>query len=687
MYRIVFSNNLEIEDNNDDIYSIEIISKLDNSKLSFGTVSSVSLSLKLNNKDKRFNSFTFKNKNITLYINNVKKYKFYIDEVKMKNGFINIIAYDKIADLDKNFKGVSFPITLNSLIIEALAQAGITLKTFMFTNQGFVIHNADLSGMTCRDVLGYCMELCGGIGLLNEEEKFVIRWFEKTEAKEINANNFISYSSDEEDVEFNNVRFSRGNNTYDSNKVKSDIKGTIYITSDNPLLENSTSEKIKSLISNFDVKYLSYFPCKIQISSIEKYSLGDCLSFVDEDGNKKIMLVSNISIKNMSNVEVESLGIDTTVSETDEEDPGTGNTGSGFGSVQIKNIINNEEVQFSDCSENTRIFVSCTMTFQTSTGNIQFILNNDTIRTYTPTLGTNTFTFTIEKPENSENILSFVSSNTYSYIEFSFIYCNCLIVDYSEEDSELDTGEEEAVAPFRGDKFGGLFFYIGVENWIYKKTENKTNNTVTEKLFWGTAAEASAAHSDDNYLCSLYSTRLFNNYVKLKEREFYVKLEISGIISVQNSEETFSFQNAIPDGSTFIYSRKRNGILKYYKSSTGIIKMKNDDEIYVYLSEPLSKVRVWKLDNLIFSYTLLDEDITGYKLESRIPIEKYNYTFNEETEQIYSIKGTTDNEGVLTLQAQKQGYVDVQGNQNNYKVMMLCDHFYDEGYTKTESIS
>ena len=48
MYELVFSSGLQINDTNDDIYSIEIISKLDSSKLSFGTVSSVSLNLKLN---------------------------------------------------------------------------------------------------------------------------------------------------------------------------------------------------------------------------------------------------------------------------------------------------------------------------------------------------------------------------------------------------------------------------------------------------------------------------------------------------------------------------------------------------------------------------------------------------------------------------------------------------------------
>lgn len=682
MYRLVFSNNLDLNDTNDDIYSIEIISKLDNSKLSFGTVSSVSLSLKLNNRDKRFSAYTFKNKFIECYINNVKKYKFYIDEVTMKNGYINITAYDKIADLDRTFKGISFPCTLNALIVEALGQAHITLDTFMFTNQGFMIHDADLTGLTCREVLMYCMELCGGIGILNEDEKFVIRWFSTNEAKEIDINNFISYESNEEDVEFNNIRLSKGSNTYNSNPITNDVKGTIYITSDNPLLANSTSVKIKSLINNLKGKYLSYFPCKVQVSTSEKYALGDCLSFKDEDGNKKIMLVSNITIKNLSNVTVESLGIDTTVSESSETETGTEKTGSHSNNFNIKNIINVEDVQFSDCNENTKIFVSCTMTFQTANGNIQFTFNRDTIRTYNPVVGTNTFTFIINGAEEAENILSFVSSNNYTYLEYSFIYCNCLVVDYSEEDSELDVGEEEATAPYRGDKFGGLYFYAGIENWIWKKTINTTTGIVQEKLFWGTANQAQNANADDNYVYALYSTRLFNNYVKLKNREFYVKLEINGTITVKNSDVTYKIQNAIPDGSQFIYSRKRNGVTNYYKSSTGIIKMKCDDEIRIFLSEPLATVRNWNLDNLVFTYTLLDDDMTGYSMPSIANREQYNYTFQGETEKIYSFKASTKEDGTFeTMQAAKQKYTNVDGLQNSQGVLMATEHFFDEGYT------
>lgn len=481
MYKLVFSNVLTINDSNDDIYSIEIVSKLDNSKLSFGTVSSVSLSLKLNNKDKRFSNYIFKNKSIECYINNVKKYKFYIDDVTMKNGFINITAYDKIAKLDQKFRGISYPCTLQDLIVSALGQAGLKLETTIFRNQGFIIHDADLSSLTCREVLRYCLEICGGIGILNTEEKFVIRWFSNNNVKEIDTNNFISYSSDEEDIEFNNVRFSRGNVTYDSNSDYSNIKGTIYITSDNPLLEHSTSTKIKSLIENLNVKHLSYFSCKVQISSIEKYSLGDCLSFSDENGNEKIMLVSNITIKNLSNVTVESLGIDTTVSESDESETDAG-AGSQSYNFNIKGITDRVDVQFSECNKNTKIFVSCTMTFTKISGNITFSFDNKIIRTYTPILGTNTFSFIIDGVDQLENIMKFSTGSTYSYFEYNFIYCNCLIVDYSEEDDpdtsyegidEIEGYELYNVANF---KFLKAMDKEASLNLSFKKNKKSTSN-------------------------------------------------------------------------------------------------------------------------------------------------------------------------------------------------------------------
>lgn len=686
MYRLVFSNSLDLNDTTDDIYSIEINSKLDYSKLNFGTVSSVSLTLKLNNQDKRFSKYIFKNKSIQCYINDTKKYKFYIEDVKMKNGYITIDAYDKIAALDKKFKGVDFPITLNNLIIQTLNQANLSLSNFMFTNQGFVIQKADLTGKTCREVLGYCMELCGGIGVLDENENFVIRWFNTSNPKKIDINTFVSYSSDEDDVVLNNIRYTRGSKTYNSNSKK-DTKGTINLTSDNPLLTNSTSSKIQSIISNLSGKYISYFPCKVQVLSIEKYALGDCLYFQDEDGNKKIILVSNISIKNKTYIEIESLSIDTSEenSEEDSEEEDNKEESSSSYNFMIKNIINKEDVEFSECNKNTKILVNCTMTFTDATGNISFTLDNNTIRTYQPYVGTNTFTFVLDGSENDKQILSFVSKNKYTYIEYSFIYTNCLIIDYDEKDKELDTGEVEINTPTWNDAHGSLYFNVGIERWIM---ETITNDRYTRKrLYWAESAEdVKESNKDNKYVCALYSTKLFDNFIKLKDRTYYIKLEISGtmtgyISKVGNVE--YTFQNTIPDGSSFCYSIERNGNKKYYKSSTGIIKVKDGDIVSVYYNAaPTGVYYQFDMKDMSFSYTVLDEDITGYSIHQRYYIENCDYTFGDETENVKSFNAINNySDGTIEWKySEKTKNTTAIGK--GAACELVCDHFYDEGYTE-----
>lgn len=638
MYKFIFSNGLlEINDTNDDIYSIEIVSKLDNSTLSFGTVSSVSLSLKLNNRDKRFSAYTFKNKSVDCYINNIKKYRFYVDEVTMKNGYINITAYDKIADLDKKFKGVEFPINLNNLIVAALAQANIELETSIFKNQGFIIHNADLAGLTCREVLGYCLEICGGIGMLNTDEKFVIRWFQNKDAKEIDINNFISYESDEEDVEFNNVRFSRGSATFNSNSDASTIKGTIYLSSDNPLLEHSTSSKINSLIENLNVKHLSYFPCKMQISSIEKYSLGDCLTFNDEDGNKKTMLVSNITIKNLSSVQIESLPIDTTVSEGDDETEDTGARSSVSSSLSIKGITNRKDVQFSECNKNTKIFVSCTMTFTKINGNIIFIFDNKAIRAFTPVIGTNTFSFTIEGADQPENILIFETLSTYSYQEYNFVYCNCIIVDYSEEDDpdydydgvdEIDGYEMYNIANIKLIK---AMDYNAAVTIHYKQTGSDISELTINPTVSGGAPSASRTANNQSYTYNINANALYTNYYNsngtlIDVKTQYNKYINNGVVNFYVYPETADYEYKVYY-KRLLSNGKKTKFIEYTSSGINMLH-ENVLEIYVYCPKgenPNVRVITNDFDSLAYMFENSDD------FSSLIPNQPDGYYFNNGT--------------------------------------------------------
>lgn len=664
MYKFIFSNGLlEINDTNDDIYSIEIISKLDNSKLSFGTVSSVSLSLKLNNRDKRFSAYTFKNKSVDCYINNIKKYRFYVDEVTMKNGYINITAYDKIADLDKKFKGVEFPINLNNLIVAALAQANIELETSIFKNQGFIIHNADLAGLTCREVLGYCLEICGGIGMLNTDEKFVIRWFQNKDAKEIDINNFISYESDEEDVEFNNVRFSRGSATFNSNSDASTIKGTIYLSSDNPLLEHSTSNKIKSLIENLNVKHLSYFPCKMQISSIEKYSLGDCLTFNDEDGNKKTMLVSNITIKNLSSVQIESLPIDTTVSEDDDETEDTGARSSVSSSLSIKGITNRKDVQFSECNKNTKIFVSCTMTFTKINGNIIFSFNNKVIRAFTPVIGTNTFSFTIEGADQPENILIFDTLSTYSYQEYNFVYCNCIIVDYSEEDDpdydydgvdEIDGYEMYNIANIKLIK---AMDYNAAVTIHYKQTGSDISELTINPTVSGGAPSASRTANNQSYTYNINANALYTNLIYESNGSLYnANIKTTFDNYLKNSANEFIIEPEQTDYDYKIYTRKvlSDGTKTKFYDVTGSnihIGVSHEQILGVYIYCPKGKnpyvnIKVKTLSGLASLFEQSDD------FSSLIPKQPDGYYFNNGTSNSpFSVKLTPNNtyNGILWI--------------------------------------
>jgi hypothetical protein len=602
MYSLAFSNGTIIDDSNDDIYSISLSQKTDSSKLTFGTVSSCSLSLKLNNVDKRFDKFNFKEKYINVYINDTKKYKIYVDDIKKKNGFIQIEGYDKIKNLNEKFKGCTFPISIYSLVILCLKQCGLTMGNTIPPNFGLVLHeNVSLTGLTCREVISYCLELCGGIGLLDEDEKFIIKWFDTSETKTLDTNTFISYSSDEDDITFNNIRYIRNGRTYNSNQ--GDIINSLYLTSDNPLLVGSSSDKIQEVIENLQEKSLTYFPCSIQLSSIEKYSLGDCVKFVDEDGNEKLALVCNITIKNLTSVTINSLSIDLTTSEGDDDDDDTTTTMSQNDELYFyKN--NAARIDYVECADNAEIEYILNVNIEDAFDDVRVMVNNALYKSYSVYNGNNTITLMLKGDIiETTTTIDIETDNTLQDIEANTLYRYCQIIDYSEDDDFIYVEEEEIDEPDNiSENFPhrNISFDTGIQGWYYchfesKDYDNNTNkvtNTydvtqlgLTKYLKGFTTYEC----NDDSNFPELYTKERIDLYNDMCNSTFYVKLtfDYTKLYYKDDSDTIIKEEDItgdLPDGTFFVYKKKMSGEsnYKWFKSSTGIVKVDKGTSLIVY---------------------------------------------------------------------------------------------------------
>ena len=649
MYELMFSNGLEINDKNDDIYSIEIISKLDSSTLSFGTVSSVSLNLKLNNIDKRFDTYTFKNKYVTIYINEVKKYKIYISNVRKKNGFLTLQGNDKIANLDVKFKGCSFPCSVYTLINACLKQCKLELGTIFFPNQGLVLHNVDLSGMTCREVLSYCMEVCGGIGLLDRSEKFIIKWFDTNKTQEIDTNKFISYSTDEEDVTFNNIRYMRNGVIYNSNSESDTITNSLYLTSDNPLLKGCSSSKLQTIIANLSNRCISYFPCKIQLSSSEKYDLGDCVTFTDEDGNEKIALVSNITIKNLSSVSIDSLSIDLSESE-DEEDEEETTTTSGTttsGNIMFYKTTSTTDIEFLECSNQTQIQYTLNFNIETLEDTLQVLVNTMPYKTYSVVQGNNTIALMLNSNLENTTTIEIATSNTLSDIETMCIYRNAQIIDYEEDDEPISIGESEYEIP------SGYFFRTmktfkinaGIQGWVYrhnesfKVTDSKKENygkiLDIQTMSIPSSSSVAAKQDDTQNLIEIYNQKNRDLYLDMINGTFYIRVLFSGTYRDYYGN-SYTKENAPCDG-WMVYKKKMKNDTeeKIYMTTTGIIEVDDGTTITLGCICANSREHKWEDFN---SFTIHIENLNDDFQIANIAGSSGYGTYSTNLEDVTSVK-------------------------------------------------
>lgn len=528
MYELRFSNGITLNDKNDSIYSLSIKSECSDSKLNFGTICSSSLEIKLNNTDKRYKYEIFKNTYCQLFIDDKLKYKFYVDSVTKRNGIIDIIAFDKISQLDVNFScNTSFPISILNLLNLCLNQVGIKLKDdTYFHNCGFmVIEKNMVVGKTCRDIISLCLELGGLFGILDENEEFVCGWFDFDNIKNLDSNTFISYSSDEDNKTVSGVQFLRNNKMYNSNTYS---KNVIRLTDNHPFLSKSTEEKINSVLSNISSNF-TYFPCTIKASTLDKFSIGDVVSFKDEDGITRNALVSKISITNHTGINITSPdAIDIELLSEGENDVSE-STGGGTISLYKANV--KDTVSFSSCSEDTKILFS-----------------------FTNKEGQVTSTQILEKFKDSYNVFSFECDDDST--EVDIIYMNCNIEE--DMDDEIDCNFEYKIyTSFEVDKYGYIMYrskYMSLIQELYHELAKRplelqgsyTNDlitTETENSPWDfvknkTHSFVKGHPNDDNetYSCMLDIHKIYPEMIE--ESKLLLK-ELKLTFNIKNSDIKF----------------------------------------------------------------------------------------------------------------------------------------------------
>lgn len=169
---IILSDETEIELDNSGIMQNGLSikqSKSNNSTFEVGTVNSSELNLKLVNFDNRYEGTDFTDAEVRVSIGvelapdrieYVNKGVYFVDKQTFGGGTVDLVAYDKIADFDKDYTG-SMTGTAYYLISQIALKYGINFVSFDMNNQNVNITIPENEGIsyTDREIIGYICQI------------------------------------------------------------------------------------------------------------------------------------------------------------------------------------------------------------------------------------------------------------------------------------------------------------------------------------------------------------------------------------------------------------------------------------------------------------------------------------------------------------------------------------------------
>ena len=121
--------------------------------------------------------------------------KYTVEKSDRKDSKIYLDLVDRMYKADKPYiNDLTYPTTLNQILISASAQAGLTLVTGNFANMNYIVNTEPVfEDITCRQVLAYVAELAGGYARINRSGSLVIMALGALSVSGITGEHYIDY--------------------------------------------------------------------------------------------------------------------------------------------------------------------------------------------------------------------------------------------------------------------------------------------------------------------------------------------------------------------------------------------------------------------------------------------------------------------------------------------------------------
>lgn len=266
-------------------------------KIEIGSAIAAELTLKLDNREGKFDDTNFEGAELSVRIG-IKKWDagrwenakveyvpigyFTVDESPKKALSITLSALDRMVQFDKDFDadGITFPTTVGNLLTYCCTKCGVPLKTIPETlpNHSYQVKECpQRENLTYRQIIQWIGEITATCGYIDWDGKLRMEWYSDTDTV---IDKSLRYTSDmnEKDVTITGVQVKDDEeNIYlaGTDEYALNIEGNALIQYDHNVIAHAVFEKVNGF---------TYRPYTCTTKSLPHLYPMDKISYVDKNG-------------------------------------------------------------------------------------------------------------------------------------------------------------------------------------------------------------------------------------------------------------------------------------------------------------------------------------------------------------------------------------------------------------------
>lgn len=116
-------------------------------------------------------------------IERIRKGTFIVDEAKYNGSIITLSCLDYMSKFDKKYSetNLSYPATLNQIIRDACDRCGVSLQTYNFPHDNFIVQTRpDDKATTFREVISWCAQISGCFCRCDTLGRLELKWYDQS---------------------------------------------------------------------------------------------------------------------------------------------------------------------------------------------------------------------------------------------------------------------------------------------------------------------------------------------------------------------------------------------------------------------------------------------------------------------------------------------------------------------------